>query len=98
MKKFIKKTLSIKFTNDLFLDIKKTISYSNKLQKKYKNAKPYPYIVIDNFLPNNLANHILNIFPPKKKINIEKMTLADIFSDNQTLIMVIAPLRNYLIF
>lgn len=67
MKKFIKKTLPIEFKNHLILDLKKAITYGDRLQKKYKDAKPYPNIVIDNFLPSNLANHILQIFPPPKK-------------------------------
>ena len=61
MKKFTKKTPPIEFKNDLILDLKKAINYGNGLRKKYKNAKPYPNIVIDNFLLSNLANHILEI-------------------------------------
>jgi len=35
------------------------------LQKTYNQANPFPHIVIDNFLPETVAEKILNLFPTR---------------------------------
>ena len=47
---------------------KQIINYQNLNSKKikvfsfkYKNSKPFPYIIIDNFLEKNFANTILDL-------------------------------------
>jgi len=46
------------------------IALSSK--KKFKNASPFPHLIIDNFLPVNEANLIANDFPKPNQINWHK--------------------------
>ena len=41
---------------------------ANKLKSKYKNNKPFPHIVLDNFLKPRLLNKALKAFPDLEKI------------------------------
>ncbi len=60
--------LPIKFIKNVpFLKQDLAIKAGAKISKKYKEAKPYPNIVIDNFLPNTMANNLLKNFPLAKK-------------------------------
>ena len=46
--------------------------YSNLAKsntKNYIDAKPYPHIVFDNFLPDNIAKIISSEYPELDKIN-----------------------------
>jgi Rps23 Pro-64 3,4-dihydroxylase Tpa1-like proline 4-hydroxylase len=56
-------TLPIQLEHGLFLDPKKAREFGEKLSGQYCFAEPYPHIVLDNFLPNQLAENILQNFP-----------------------------------
>lgn len=56
-------TLPIQLEHGLFLDPKKAREFGEKLSGQYCSAEPYPHIVLDNFLPNQLAENILQNFP-----------------------------------
>lgn len=49
----------------LFLDQKVAYSYGEKLSGAYAFAEPFPHVIIDNFLPAELAEEILANFPEK---------------------------------
>lgn len=44
-------------------------SLAARYQKEYSEAKPFPHIVIDNFLPQSILNSILEEFPSPDKID-----------------------------
>jgi hypothetical protein len=35
----------------------------NELRSTYRNAVPFPHVVIDNFLPERIADHLLAVYP-----------------------------------
>lgn len=43
-----------------------------KYREDYSNAKPFPHIVIDNFLPEFVLDNILNEFPKPEDIDWQK--------------------------
>ena len=45
---------------------------ANKYSKEYSQGKPFPHIVIDNFLPESLLYQILEEFPDPQKITWKK--------------------------
>ncbi len=45
--------------------------------RKYQNAKPYPHIVLDNFLPDKIADLILDEFPDANSKIWTKLPTAD---------------------
>lgn len=45
---------------------------ANKYREDYAQAKPFPHIVIDNFLPESVLNSILDEFPKPGAINWKK--------------------------
>ena len=45
---------------------------ANKYQKEYSQGKPFPHIIIDNFLPEPLLDSVLEEFPNSKKIDWKK--------------------------
>lgn len=49
---------------------------ANKYSKVYAEAKPFPHIVIDNFLPESVLNRILEEFPKPGEINWRKFDAA----------------------
>lgn len=56
-------TLPIAFSDGLYLDPKAARMAGESLAGQYCFAEPYPHIVIDNFLPIELAEEILANFP-----------------------------------
>ena len=34
-----------------------------KIIKEYRNSKPFPHLIIENFLDSEIANRISNLFP-----------------------------------
>lgn len=60
---FISATLPIGLEDGLLLDPVMARSFGEALSARYQAAKPYPHIVIDDFLPEELANRILAQFP-----------------------------------
>ena len=49
---------------------------ANKYSQAYGEAKPFPHIVIDNFLPESVLNTILEEFPKPGEINWRKFDAA----------------------
>lgn len=45
---------------------------ANRHQQAYAQAKPFPHIVIDNFLPESILNQVLGEFPDPQKIAWKK--------------------------
>lgn len=45
---------------------------ANKYQQEYSQNKPFPHIVIDNFLPESLLERVLGEFPDSRKIDWKK--------------------------
>ena len=41
-------------------------------KKKFKNASPFPHLIIDNFLPLNEAKLVANDFPKPDQISWQK--------------------------
>jgi len=58
-----KSCLPIHNSSGLYLDPKIARKFGEDLSIQYSFAEPYPFIVIDNFLPEAIANEILNNFP-----------------------------------
>lgn len=52
-----------------FLDSKKYVNLAKKKNNLYKKNKPYPHIVIDNFLPIKIANLLAKDFPKIENVN-----------------------------
>lgn len=50
----------------------KHTSNIDHLAKEYQSNDPFPHIVIDNFLNENIADKILKIFPDKSKFDLAK--------------------------
>jgi len=59
-------TLPIDVADGLFLDSKLARVFGEGLSGDYCFADPYPHIVIDNFLPDQLLEEILENFPKEK--------------------------------
>jgi Rps23 Pro-64 3,4-dihydroxylase Tpa1-like proline 4-hydroxylase len=58
------KSLTEKTTQDLLtFSISEMADLGRSLSLKYNAAEPWPHVVIDDFLPENLAQNILNVFP-----------------------------------
>lgn len=69
------------------------------LSRKYKNARPFPHVFIDNFLENNSADYIYNNFPTMEKMpNIfkEPMSYKGQLSDIDGKWPIFSKLFNYL--
>lgn len=49
---------------------------ANKYSERYKSAKPFPHVIIDNFLPEDVLNKILNEFPQAHSIDWQKFDAA----------------------
>ena len=56
-------TLPIRFDGDIIMDAEEARKIGESLCERYLSAPPYPHIVIDNFLPEELADAILEGFP-----------------------------------
>ena len=69
-------TLPVK-TDDggLFLDAKEARAFGALFAEAYRNASPFPHIVIDDFLPCNLAEQLLVNFPATRSAS-DKMFAA----------------------
>ena len=64
-------TIPIEMDEGVFLNQKKAREFGEELSGSYCFAEPYPHIVIDNFLPTQLANEILLNFPRNRNLNSE---------------------------
>jgi len=60
--------LPINFDHGITLDPIEAYEIGTLLSGEYIFAKPFPHIVLDNFLPNNLLEHVLESFP----VNVQK--------------------------
>jgi len=59
--------LPVELMNGVFLDAKLARAFGEQLAGEYCFADPYPHIVLDNFLPEAMAEGILANFPLEKK-------------------------------
>jgi hypothetical protein len=66
---FIRATLPVGLHDDIFLDPVKAREFGAALSGQYRNADPFPHIVIDEFLPESLAETVLANFPPDARAN-----------------------------
>lgn len=58
--------MNIKFLKpEITLDSKSAREYGENLSGQYNFAEPFPHIVIDNFLPDDLIEYISELFPEK---------------------------------
>jgi Rps23 Pro-64 3,4-dihydroxylase Tpa1-like proline 4-hydroxylase len=64
-------TIPIEMDDGVFLNQKKAREFGEELSGSYCFAAPYPHIVIDNFLPTQLANEILLNFPINRNLDSE---------------------------
>ena len=71
----ISATIPIDTEKGLFLTPQKARDYGQELAKTYGSAAPYPHIVIDNFLPQDLAEDILTNFPYETEKNAAEYAL-----------------------
>ena len=62
-------TLPITIQDGVHLSVKDAIKLGENLSGDYCFAEPFPHIVIDNFLPSELIEKILNNFPTDKLAN-----------------------------
>lgn len=60
---FISHTLPVTLNDGIHLSPKAAREFGEELSGQYCFAEPYPHIVIDNFLPTDLAEKILMNFP-----------------------------------
>jgi len=51
------------YSNFFLYDIEALTNLGLSYKRKYKKAKPFVHCVIDNFLPADLAEHYLSLFP-----------------------------------
>ncbi len=59
-------TLPIEFDKGLSLDIDRSRLFGGELSALYASGQPFPHIVIDEFLPGEMAREILRHFPSAK--------------------------------
>lgn len=62
---FDKNTLAVNINDGLFLDLDFAKEYGKKLHETYVNADPFPHVVVDNFLPQDLILKIVDNFPAR---------------------------------
>lgn len=48
-----------------------------ELHEKYMNAQPYKYVVIENFLQEDVANAMFENFPPIENLNVKRKSLNE---------------------
>ena len=63
---FQKATLPIPIDDGIQLKVEDAIKFGESLSADYCFAEPFPHIVIDDFLPVEFLNKILNNFPTEK--------------------------------
>ena len=63
---YLDATLPICLDGNLYLDPRSSRSFGEQLSHSYCTAKPFPHIVIDNFLPSPLIEEIYNSFPTRE--------------------------------
>lgn len=56
-------TLPVSIKDGVYLDVKQASDLGEKLSGEYCFAEPFPHIVIDDFLPKDFIDKILNNFP-----------------------------------
>jgi Rps23 Pro-64 3,4-dihydroxylase Tpa1-like proline 4-hydroxylase len=62
-------TLPVDFNDRLALDPAAARLFGEALSSKYANAQPFPHVVIDNFLPENLIEAISKSFPQQPLVH-----------------------------
>ena len=56
------------FTKDYLFDLTKLEKLASEYHPKYINAKPFPHTVIDNFLPEEALNTVLEEFRESSRL------------------------------
>ncbi len=59
-------TLSVSIDDGVYLDVKNAKKMGEELSGDYGFAEPFPHIVIDNFLPKDFIDKIVDNFPTEK--------------------------------
>jgi Rps23 Pro-64 3,4-dihydroxylase Tpa1-like proline 4-hydroxylase len=67
--------IPIETDSGIFLDPLKARAFGETHAQNYTNAAPYPHIAIDDFLPTDLANQILDNFPHESQKNAAEYAL-----------------------
>jgi hypothetical protein len=73
--------------NGFCLNVKNSISLIDKFAKDYINSEPFPHVVFDSFLPDNIANRILENFPKENLPNDINYKDGGIFEHNKRQIL-----------
>ena len=93
-----------------FLDNKKYVKLAIEKKNLYKKNKPFPHIIIDKFLPNNVALSLAKEFPKINQVNqkwrvhknqnVIRYFLEDssIFENNLKIFSMILNSRKFLLF
>lgn len=55
-----------------FFDQDLTINSADALSKNYQSNQPFPHMVLDDFLPREFLNAIINHFPSKEDCTVFK--------------------------
>ena len=66
---FQQATLPVTINDGVNLDINEAQQYGERLSGDYCFAEPFPHIVIDDFLPEDMIAKILDNFPSEKLKN-----------------------------
>jgi len=72
--RFPSATLPIELENGIFLDGERASAFGNRFAEDYRQASPFPHVVIDDFLPLPLARRLLALFPARQ---LERVPLGE---------------------
>lgn len=64
-----KNSVSDVATKDYLFDMNELDALAEKYHEQYANAKPFPHVMIDDFLPEEVLNKVLDEFPGSKQID-----------------------------
>lgn len=64
-----KDSVSTIVPKDYLFDMNELDALAEKYHEQYANAKPFPHVMIDDFLPEEVLNKVLDEFPGSKQID-----------------------------
>ena len=76
----------LKSTINFCLDVSRLEKLALEFSEQYRNAQPFPNIVIDNFLPDSILEEVLDEFPKPRSIdwqNFDKTTEKKLASTSE---------------